>query len=153
MIDWTLPSWTGSTLLHDQVIKWTKSKVHVYTDSVLCLGKMQDHSGAKQKCTAQFEKFQQSNSFRAWLRIDGDPIEFKENIFPDFTLLEIFQKIQKNLQDQVKNYGKIFSRGLWSFNDPKDEQSWYGTRTYKLQRKWNSIAAEMTGHFQEVGHQ
>ena len=29
-IGWTASSWTRSTLLHDQVIKWTKAKVHVY---------------------------------------------------------------------------------------------------------------------------
>ena len=31
------PSWTRSTLLKDQAIKWTKTKVVVYSDSVLCL--------------------------------------------------------------------------------------------------------------------
>ena len=41
----------GVSLLHDQVIKWTKAKVHVYTDSGLCLGKVQDHSGASKKWT------------------------------------------------------------------------------------------------------
>ena len=30
-----------STLCHDQVIKWAKAKVHVYSDSVLCLGNPQ----------------------------------------------------------------------------------------------------------------
>ena len=35
----TNPSWTISFLSHDQVIKWTKAKVPVYSDSVLCLGK------------------------------------------------------------------------------------------------------------------
>ena len=51
-IDWTASSWTRSTLTHNQVIKWiqskgtrlTKAKVHVYSDSVLCLGKVQKHS-------------------------------------------------------------------------------------------------------------
>ena len=36
-IDWTSFSWTSSTLSHDQVITWTKAKVRVYSDSVLCL--------------------------------------------------------------------------------------------------------------------
>ena len=36
-----------STLLHNIVIKWAKAKVHVYSDSVLCLGKMYEHSEAK----------------------------------------------------------------------------------------------------------
>ena len=34
-IDWTAPSWTRSTRTHDQVIKWTKAKLHVYSDYVL----------------------------------------------------------------------------------------------------------------------
>ena len=45
-IDWTSPSWTRSTLSHDQVITWTKAKVRVYSDSVSCFGKMSDHSEA-----------------------------------------------------------------------------------------------------------
>ena len=32
--------WVRSTLLHDRVIKLSKAKVHVYSDSVLCSGKM-----------------------------------------------------------------------------------------------------------------
>ena len=38
-IDWTAPSWTKSTLTHDQVITWTQAKVHfVYSDTVLSVG-------------------------------------------------------------------------------------------------------------------
>ena len=32
-------SWTRSTSIHDQVIQWTKVKVRVYSNFVLCLGK------------------------------------------------------------------------------------------------------------------
>ena len=34
----TSPFWTRSVLSHDQMIQWTKAKVLVYSDSVLCLG-------------------------------------------------------------------------------------------------------------------
>ena len=34
-INWTQPSRTRSILTHDQVITWTKARVHVYSDSVL----------------------------------------------------------------------------------------------------------------------
>ena len=42
--------WEKSGLLHDQAMKWRKARVHVYSDSVLCLGKctvqkMQSKSG------------------------------------------------------------------------------------------------------------
>ena len=30
---WNFTPWTRSTLCHDQVIKWAKAKVHVYSDS------------------------------------------------------------------------------------------------------------------------
>ena len=43
------PSWTRSTLSHDQVIRWTKAKVHVYSDSVLCVGKMYEHKEANRR--------------------------------------------------------------------------------------------------------
>ena len=33
------PSRTRSTLSHDQMIQWTKGKIHVHSDSVLCLGR------------------------------------------------------------------------------------------------------------------
>ena len=31
--------WLRSTLCHDQVIKWARAKMHVYSDSILFLGK------------------------------------------------------------------------------------------------------------------
>ena len=38
-IVWKFTLWMRSTLLHDKVTKLTKAKVHVYSNSVLCLGK------------------------------------------------------------------------------------------------------------------
>ena len=55
-IDWTAPPWTRCTLTHDQVITRTKAKVHVYSDSVLCLGKIQEHSEANQRWKNQLER-------------------------------------------------------------------------------------------------
>ena len=31
--------WIGMILFHNQVISWAKAKVHVYSDSLLCLGR------------------------------------------------------------------------------------------------------------------
>ena len=63
-IDWTAPSWTRSTLTDDQVITWTKAKVHVCSDSTICLGKMHEHSEANQRWKNQVGEFRQSNSWR-----------------------------------------------------------------------------------------
>ena len=53
-IDWTSPSWTISVLTHDQLINWTKPKVHVYSDSVLCLGTSPTLSASRTPCTSRY---------------------------------------------------------------------------------------------------
>ena len=68
--------------MYDPVIQWTKAKVHVHSDSVLCLGKMQEHSEANQRWNHPLEEFPQSNSYREFFGIDEEPIEFEWNIFP-----------------------------------------------------------------------
>ena len=83
-----------------RMIKWTKAKVHVYSDSVSCLGEMQEHSEANQRSKNQLEEFRQSHSYRDLFGIDGEPIQFEWKIFPRRTSLEIFRKIQKDLQDR-----------------------------------------------------
>ena len=52
-IDSASPSWMRSVFSHDQVIQWTIAKVLVYSDSVLCLGKMNDSriGASRQSCT------------------------------------------------------------------------------------------------------
>ena len=54
-IESTSPSWTRSTLSHDQVIQWTKAKVRVYSDSVLCLWKMLAQRNAITRWEGQVE--------------------------------------------------------------------------------------------------
>ena len=58
------------------------SQAHVYSDSVLCLGKMQEHTEANGKWTDQLQDFQQSNECRELFGTDGEPIEFEWNVFP-----------------------------------------------------------------------
>ena len=58
---WNFTPWMRSTLCHEQVIKWAKAKVHVYSDSVSSPGKMHDHSEANEKWKSQLKDFQQTN--------------------------------------------------------------------------------------------
>ena len=66
-IEWTFTPWMKSTLLHDKVIKCGKAKVHVYSDSVLCLGKIYWHTEAHVKWKDQLQDFPQSNEYREFL--------------------------------------------------------------------------------------
>ena len=57
-IEWKFTFWMRSTLLHDKVTKLAKAKVHVYSNSVLCLGKVHEHSEANAKWKDLLEDFQ-----------------------------------------------------------------------------------------------
>ena len=84
-IEWQFTPWMRSTLLHDKVIKLSEAKVHVHSDSVLCLGKMHRHPEAMEKRKEQPQYFQSSNENRELVGIDGEPSEF-EWIFSQDTL-------------------------------------------------------------------
>ena len=81
-----------------KAIIWAKAKVHVYSDPVLCLGRMHEHPEANAKWKDQLQGFQQSNGYRDFFGIDGEPIEFEWNIFPALTTLHILQQIQDELE-------------------------------------------------------
>ena len=81
------PSWTRSVWSHDKVIQWTKAKVLVFSDSVLCLGKMNDNKGVIERWEGQVEEFKMSASYKELTGIDGDPSELEWNSFPRFTSL------------------------------------------------------------------
>ena len=86
-----------STLLHDKVIKLSKAKLHVYSDSVLCLGKMHRHPEAMVTWKEQLQYFQNANEYRELFRIDEEPMEFEWNIFPGHTTEEILKDIQMRM--------------------------------------------------------
>ena len=94
------PSWTRSVSSHDQVIRWTKAKVRVYSDSVLCLGMMNDSKDAITKWEGQVEVFKMSPSYKELTGIDGEPIVFEWNVLPGLSSLQILQKIQDDLRER-----------------------------------------------------
>ena len=66
-------------LSHDQVIQC------IYSESVLCLEKMNDGKGPIERREGQVEEFKMSASYKELTGIGGEPIEFEWNIFPGFT--------------------------------------------------------------------
>ena len=57
-IDFRSSWWTNSTLAHEQVKKWYKAKVRVYSDSEFCLGKMpsSEKEVVRKRCYARWKK-------------------------------------------------------------------------------------------------
>ena len=92
------PSWTRSVFSHDQAIMWTKTKIRVYSDSVLCVGQMNESKEAITRWDCQVEEFKRYPSYKELLGIDGQATEFGWNIFPGFSSLQILQEIQRDLK-------------------------------------------------------
>ena len=113
-IESTSPSWTRSTLSHDQVIQWTEAKGRVYSDSVPCLVKMSLHSEAIGRWEGQVVDFQMSAAYGELLGIDGEALEFEWNIFPGFTPLQILQEFQNKLQKRNIELEKFTDRIIFT---------------------------------------
>ena len=101
-------SWTRSTLLNDRAVGWTKAKIYVYSDSVLCLGKIHSSGEAIEPWKGQVATFRvENNSCNELLGMDGEPIEFEWKNFPRFTALDILHKIQCDLEISRIDTGTI----------------------------------------------
>ena len=77
-INWENSSWKYLSLIGDeQVISLQRTKVYVFSDSVLCLGKMNENSQSNTAWEERLAWFKTSSEYRFLDRIDGEPIEFK----------------------------------------------------------------------------
>ena len=61
----------------EQVISLQRTKVYVFSDSVLCLGKLHEKSQSNTAWEQKLEWFKSSLEYRNLDRIDGEPIEFE----------------------------------------------------------------------------
>ena len=66
----------------EQVINLQRTRVYVFSDSVLCLGKMNENPSSNIAWEDRLTWLKSSPEYRALDRIDGEPIEFEWNIFP-----------------------------------------------------------------------
>ena len=179
-IRWENHSWKYLSLIGDErVINLQRTKVYVFSDSVLCLGKILENT--------------QSND--AWEdrlgldRIDGEPMEFEWNIFPGFNTLQLSEEVKRlllrldetpkdftgrfifmsmfndiscgskdNEKERLANarlvslYAKRFPKGQWSFIGPGSEKKWYCISENSPQGAWDNMAERMMlkfGHKEE----
>ena len=73
------------------------TQVHVFSDSVLCLGKMNENPRSNIAREQRLAWFRSSPEYRTLNGIDREPIEFEWNIFPGFTTLQLSHKVQELL--------------------------------------------------------
>ena len=83
-INWEDSPWRQLSLVGDeQVISLLHAKVYVFSDSVLCFGKMNENPQSNFAWEDRLTWFKSSSVCRALDRIDGEPMEFEWNISQD----------------------------------------------------------------------
>ena len=96
-------SWTRLSLIEDEiVINLQRTRVYVFSDSVLCLGKVLRHPESDEAWKKRIEGVISERSYRDYDAINGESTEFEWNIFPGFTTLQLCDKIG----DLLSNLGQ-----------------------------------------------
>ena len=93
-------SWTSLSLIGDEtVINPQTKKVYVFSDSVLCFGRILQHPDSDEAWKNRIAGVKADKSYRDYDAINGEPTEFEWNIFPGFTTLQLCGKINDLLSD------------------------------------------------------
>ena len=119
-IHWKNHSWRQLSLIGDETtINLQRTKVYVFSDSVLCLGKVHQHPESNEAWKKRIELITTSQSYRDFDGISGEPTEFEWNIFPGFTTLQLCGKVTdllSRLREEPETFtGRILFMSM--FND------------------------------------
>ena len=113
-------SWTHLSLINDAVvINLQSTKVYVFSDSVLCLGKVLQHPECNEAWKNRVAGVRAERSYRDYDAINGESTEFEWNIFPGFTTLQLCDKISDLLSSIGQTPESFTGRILFvsMFND------------------------------------
>ena len=119
-IHWERNSWKQLSLIGDEtVINLQRAKVYIFSDSVLCHGKIHQHPESNEAWNKRIGWITSSQSYRDFDGISGEPTEFEWNIFPGIDTLQLRGKV-KNLLSRLgetpENFtGRILFMSM--FND------------------------------------
>ena len=107
-------SWTQLSLINDPVIISLQStKVYVFSDSVLCLGKVLQHPECNEAWKSRVAGVRAERNYRDFEDVKGETAEFEWNIFPGFTSLQLCHRISNLLsslgQSPETSTGRILS--------------------------------------------
>ena len=94
-------------------------KVYVYSDSVLCLGKIHENPQWNDAWEDRLAWFKSTPENKNFDRIDGEPMDFEWNIFPGFNTLQLSDEVKSlllKLGETPENFtGRILLMSM--FND------------------------------------
>ena len=97
-IGWENHSWKYLSLMGDErVINIQRTKVYVFSVSVLCLGKILENPQSNDAWEQRLGWLKSSQNYRNFDRIDGEPMEFEWNIFPGYNTLQLNEEVKRLL--------------------------------------------------------
>ena len=107
-IGWERHSWKYLSLIGDErIINLQRTKVYVFSDSVLCLVKIHQNPESNEAWKKMIEWVTSSQSHRNFDGINGEPTEFEWNIFPGFDTLHLCGKVKdllSRLEETPENF-------------------------------------------------
>ena len=96
-IGWENHSLKYLSLIGDErIINLQRTKVYVFSDSVLCLGMIVENPQSNDAWEQRLGWLKSSSKYRNFDRIDGEPMEF-ENIFPGFSTMQLSEEVKRLL--------------------------------------------------------
>ena len=100
----------------ETVINLQRAKVYVFSDSVLCFGRILQHPESNEVWKKSIEWITSSQIYRDFDGIDGEPTEVEWNIFPGFDTLQQVTDLRSNLGETPETFtGRILFMSM--FND------------------------------------
>ena len=101
------------------IINLQSTKVYVFSDSVLCFGKVLQHPECNEAWKNRVAGVRAERSYRDYDAINGESTEFEWNIFPGFTSLQLCDKISNLLRSLGQTPETFTGRILFMtmFND------------------------------------
>ena len=94
-IGWEKHSWKYLSSIGDErIINLQRTKVYVFSDSVLCLGKILEITQSNDAWEQRLGWLKSSQNYRNFDRIDGEPMEFESNIFPGLNTLQLSEEVK-----------------------------------------------------------
>ena len=119
-IHWGKHSWRQLSLIGDEtVINLQSTKVYVFSDAVLCLGRILQHPDSNEAWKNRIAGVKSVRSDRDYDAINGESTEFEWNIFPGFTTVQLCDKINDLLSELGQTPETFTGRILFMtmFND------------------------------------
>ena len=113
-------TWTQLSLINDPVVIGLQSaKVYVFSDSVLCLGKVLQHPECNEAWKNRVAGVRAEKNYSDFDDVKGESAEFEWNIFPGFTTLQLCDKISDLLSSLRQSPETFTGRILFMsmFND------------------------------------